>query len=87
MQNSTGQRLTTRGLSGARWQLFECDETALHILQQETAEPSLLLRCLLHRGLASAAQIKDFLAPNFAAHRHRKPLRVCARPSPTASEF
>ncbi len=70
MQNSQGQRTITNGLSGARWQLFACDEAALQRLQQETGEPLPLLRCLLNRGLNEGRQIQDFLQPDFTRHRH-----------------
>lgn len=70
MLNGHGQRTITKGLSGARWQLFACDEPLLHRLHQETGEPLQLLRCLMHRGLSSAVQIKDFLRPDFILHRH-----------------
>jgi single-stranded-DNA-specific exonuclease len=59
-----------RGLSGARWQLAACDELKLHRLHTETDEPELLLRCLLNRGIESAADIRRFLAPDFPAHLH-----------------
>ncbi len=60
----------TRGLSGLRWQLINCDELALDRLQAETGEERVLLRCLLNRGLSNAADVKKFLAPEFAGHLH-----------------
>jgi single-stranded-DNA-specific exonuclease len=59
-----------RGISGARWQLAACDETKLRQLQTETGEPSLLLRCLLNRGLTNTGEISRFLTPDFPAHLH-----------------
>ena len=61
--------IIARGLTGAKWQLAECDESLLQNLQQETGESSLLLRCLMNRGINSAPQVKDFLAPDFLKHR------------------
>jgi single-stranded-DNA-specific exonuclease len=60
----------TRGLSEARWQLINCDLSALDRLRAETGEEPILLRCLLNRGLSNAAEVKKFLAPEFAAHLH-----------------
>ncbi len=63
-------RTILTGLSGARWQLAECHAEDLQRLHQETGEPPLLLRCLYNRGLTNAAQITQFLAPDFTQHRH-----------------
>ena len=63
-------RTTLTGLSGARWQLAENNLEILQRLHHETGEPLLLLRCLYNRGLTNAAQIKQFLAPDFTRHRH-----------------
>ncbi len=60
----------TRGLSGARWQMINCDEPALDRLCAETGEERLALRCLLNRGLTNAAEVKKFLSPEFAARLH-----------------
>jgi len=60
----------TRGISGARWQLAVCDETALQTLRSETGEEEILLRCLLNRGLSHAEEVKKFLAPEFSADLH-----------------
>ncbi|MFN7929849.1 MAG: single-stranded-DNA-specific exonuclease RecJ [Blastocatellia bacterium] len=70
MQNQLAQRTITTGLTGAQWQLFAGDEAIVQRLQQETREPALVLRCLLHRGLTTAQQIREFLRPDFAEHRH-----------------
>lgn len=62
-----------RGLTGARWQLLPNDsayEAALGKLQAQTGEGELVVRCLLNRGLADAAQIKLFLNPDFPANLH-----------------
>lgn len=59
-----------RGLSGARWRLQTCDEAFLKVLAQETVEDELLLRCLLHRGIATAADVRNFLSPQFPGHLH-----------------
>jgi single-stranded-DNA-specific exonuclease len=60
----------TRGLSGARWQLIDCDALALDRLYAETGEERVLLQCLLNRGLTNAPEAKKFLSPEFAAHLH-----------------
>jgi single-stranded-DNA-specific exonuclease len=60
----------TRGLSGARWQLADCDQSALRQLQEETGEPAILLRCLLNRGITAGAEARQFLAPDFPSHLH-----------------
>jgi single-stranded-DNA-specific exonuclease len=70
MTQKNAQRTILTGLTGARWCLSDGDAGALQQLHQETGEPLLLLRCLWNRGLTSAAQIKQFLAPDFTAHRH-----------------
>jgi single-stranded-DNA-specific exonuclease len=59
-----------RGLTGARWSLREPDAAALAAvdrLRSETGEDPVLLRCLVNRGFSHAAQVKKFLAPEFAA--------------------
>ncbi len=60
----------TRGLTGARWQLAECDESMLRTLREETGEEEILLRCLVNRGFSHAAEIKKFLSPEFSADLH-----------------
>ncbi|MGE0128287.1 MAG: single-stranded-DNA-specific exonuclease RecJ [Blastocatellales bacterium] len=60
----------TRGLTGARWQLANCDSLPLDRLQAETGENRILLRCLLNRGLSNAEDIQKFLAPEFINHLH-----------------
>jgi single-stranded-DNA-specific exonuclease len=70
MTQKNAQRTILTGLTGARWCLSDGDAGALQQLHQETGEPLLLLRCLWNRGLTSAAQIKQFLAPDFTTHRH-----------------
>ncbi len=60
----------TRGLSGARWQMMDCDESALDRLRGETGEERVLLRCLLNRGLSNAVEVKKFLSPEFLGHLH-----------------
>ena len=60
----------TRGLTGARWQLAVCDESALRTLREETGEDEILLRCLLNRGFSHAAEIKKFLSPEFSTDLH-----------------
>lgn len=60
----------TRGLTGARWQLAECDESTLRTLREETGEEEILLRCLVNRGFSHAAEIKKFLLPEFSADLH-----------------
>ena len=60
----------TRGLTGARWKLAECDAAGLAAIEQlraATGEDPILLRCLINRGLSHAAEVKKFLAPEFAA--------------------
>ncbi|MGE0884396.1 MAG: single-stranded-DNA-specific exonuclease RecJ [Blastocatellales bacterium] len=59
-----------RGISGARWQSANCDETALRTLREETGEEEILLRCLLNRGISHAAEVKKFLSPEFSADLH-----------------
>ncbi|MBS1811125.1 MAG: single-stranded-DNA-specific exonuclease RecJ [Acidobacteria bacterium] len=58
------------GLSGAHWQLYACDEAHLQQLHRATGESLMILRCLMHRGVSSDAQIKDFLQPDFSRHQH-----------------
>lgn len=70
-----------QGLSGARWQLATCDESLVQALHDETGEPHLLLRCLVNRGVVSAAQAREFLAPDFVAHRHPPMLLRDMRPA------
>ena len=60
----------TRGLTGARWQLAECDESVLRTLREETGEEEIMLRCLVNRGFSHAAEIKKFLSPEFSADLH-----------------
>src|SRR5262245_57125284 len=60
----------SRGISGARWQLSNCDEEALARLRLETGEDEVLLRCLLNRGLSKADKIREFLDPQFGRHLH-----------------
>jgi single-stranded-DNA-specific exonuclease len=60
----------SRGISGARWQLSNCDDAALERLRIETGEDTVLLRCLLNRGLSNAEGIREFLAPQFANQLH-----------------
>jgi single-stranded-DNA-specific exonuclease len=60
----------SRGISGARWQMSHCDETALERLRKETGEDGILLRCLLNRGLTDAEGIREFLNPRFTHHLH-----------------
>lgn len=60
----------TRGLTGARWQLAECDESVLRTLREETGEEEIMLRCLVNRGFSHAAGIKKFLSPEFSADLH-----------------
>ncbi|MFN0112282.1 MAG: single-stranded-DNA-specific exonuclease RecJ [Blastocatellia bacterium] len=64
----------TRGISGARWQLSNCDESALQTLREETEESELILRCLLNRGLTQATEIQKFLSPDFSADLHEPSL-------------
>jgi single-stranded-DNA-specific exonuclease len=59
-----------RGLTGARWQMIDCDESALDRLQSGTSEERILLRCLLNRGISHAQEIKKFLCPEFTGHLH-----------------
>ncbi|MBS1789010.1 MAG: single-stranded-DNA-specific exonuclease RecJ [Acidobacteria bacterium] len=59
-----------RGISGARWHLASCDESAVRTLRQETGEEEVLIRCLLNRGLSHATEIKKFLAPEFSTDLH-----------------
>ncbi len=70
MLNNSSQPDSWRGLTGARWQIAEYNKALLHQLHEQTKEPNLLLRCLLNRGIATAKQISDFLAPDFRQHRH-----------------
>ncbi len=70
MTQSNPQRTILTGLSGARWQVSESRAETLQQLHLETGEPTLLLRCLLNRGVTSATQIQQFLAPDFTHHRH-----------------
>lgn len=60
----------TRGISGARWHLASCDESAVRTLHEETGEERILLRCLLNRGLSHATEIKKFLSPEFLTDLH-----------------
>src|SRR5262245_19545318 len=63
----------TRGITGAHWQIADCDATrsaAIERLGAETGEDPILLRCLVNRGLSNAEEIKKFLSPEFAAHLH-----------------
>ncbi len=60
----------TRGISGARWQLANCDESAFQTLREETGHEDVLLRCLLNRGINHAAEIKKFLSPEFSTDLH-----------------
>ncbi|HKX33195.1 MAG TPA: single-stranded-DNA-specific exonuclease RecJ [Blastocatellia bacterium] len=60
----------SRGISGARWLLADCDETALSRLQTETGEDPVSLRCLINRGLSSSEQIRKFLKPQFISDLH-----------------
>src|SRR5262245_50136357 len=59
-----------RGISGAIWQLRNCDETAAQRLARETGEDILTIRCLLNRGLEQANEIGRFLKPQFSQHLH-----------------
>jgi single-stranded-DNA-specific exonuclease len=67
---SQSPSIISRGISGARWQLSSCDETALERLRKETGEDGILLRCLLNRGLTNAEGIGEFLNPRFTHHLH-----------------
>ncbi len=60
----------TRGLTGARWQLAQCDLDALNRLQALTGEHELVLRCLLNRGINDPQEIAQFLDPQFPASLH-----------------
>ena len=70
MTQNTQQRTIMTGLSGAHWQLADGAAEMLQQLHQETGEPMLLLRCLFNRGVTTASNIKNFLAPDFTQHRH-----------------
>ena len=59
-----------RGISGARWQLANCDQSLLRTLHEETSEQEILLRCLINRGFSHTAEIKKFLAPEFSTDLH-----------------
>ncbi|MBK7600963.1 MAG: single-stranded-DNA-specific exonuclease RecJ [Acidobacteria bacterium] len=58
----------TRGITGARWHLSVCDEHLANRLKSETGEDHILIRCLINRGLRSADEVSDFLAPRFDSH-------------------
>jgi single-stranded-DNA-specific exonuclease len=60
----------SRGISGARWRLIDCDEDELERLRSETGEDLVLLRCLLNRGVSSGERIREFLDPRFSSHLH-----------------
>jgi single-stranded-DNA-specific exonuclease len=70
MTPNTAQQMILTGLSGARWQVAECDAGALQRLQEETGESRLLLQCLSNRGVKSSREIRQFLTPDFTQHRH-----------------
>ncbi len=62
-----------RGLTGARWLAPGADPEALarlDRLQSETGESRILLRCLLNRGIATAEEVRNFLAPEFLGNLH-----------------
>lgn len=62
-----------RGLTGARWQLTGSDPGLARTINQlcaETGEDPVLVQCLVNRGLSNAAEVKKFLAPEFAADLH-----------------
>ena len=63
-----------RGISGTRWSLEAPDETIVRNLAAETGEPELLVRCLVNRGVTSAAQARAFLSPDFFGHAHEPDL-------------
>jgi single-stranded-DNA-specific exonuclease len=56
-----------RGFGGARWNVADCDAAVVDVLRAATGEEPILLRCLVNRGLSHAAEVKKFLAPEFAA--------------------
>ncbi|MBO0797938.1 MAG: DHH family phosphoesterase, partial [Blastocatellia bacterium] len=60
----------SHGITGARWRLRNCDEEALARLRLETGEDTVLLRCLLNRGLSHPERIREFLDPQFGRHLH-----------------
>ncbi len=70
MTPKSSQPTILTGMSGARWHVADCDPAMLQRLQHETGEPALLLRCLVNRGVNTATQIRNFLAPDFIVHRH-----------------
>src|SRR5215510_14138618 len=59
-----------RGISGAIWQLRNCDESAVQRLARETGEDLFTIRCLLNRGLEQSNEISRFLKPQFSQHLH-----------------
>lgn len=67
---ATGWMRIARGVSGARWQLNSCDESALERLSAETGEDRVILQCLLNRGLLEVSEIQKFLDPQFIRHLH-----------------
>lgn len=60
----------TRGITGTRWHLANCDDLTLGELRQQTGENEFLLRCLLNRGFSHASAVKKFLAPEFSTDLH-----------------
>jgi single-stranded-DNA-specific exonuclease len=60
----------TRGISGAIWQLRNCDESSVQQLARETSEDQITIRCLLNRGLGHVNEIGRFLKPQFSQHLH-----------------
>jgi single-stranded-DNA-specific exonuclease len=59
-----------QGISGAIWQLRNCDENYVQRLAIETGEDTITVRCLLNRGLKEANEIGRFLEPQFSQHLH-----------------
>lgn len=61
-----------RGVGGTRWALIDAiwKQALVTQLTEETRVHSLVVRCLVNRGVISAPEIIRFLNPNFFAHSH-----------------
>jgi single-stranded-DNA-specific exonuclease len=68
----TPQTFVGRGIGGTRWALIDpyWKQSLVAELVEATGVHALVIRCLVNRGITTAAEIVAFLNPDFFGHSH-----------------